>query len=93
MHRCQKSVYYVLIFVVDHYGIHEGWSLIFSIRYQKASSEAEPLQLSLGTSLEVIPHHVSWLGVSIEQVVNLGVEGREIGMSIFLISFTIFSEY
>lgn len=71
-HRYQRSAYYVSIFVVDHYGIHERWDLTFPIRYRKASSEAEPLQLGLGTSLEVILHHISWPGVSIEGVIKLG---------------------
>lgn len=43
-------------------------------RHRKASSEAEPLQPE-GTSLEVIPHHVSRSGVSVERVANLGVGG------------------
>lgn len=66
----------------------EGWGSAFPARHRKASSEAEPLQPE-GTSLEVIPHHVSQSGVSVERVANLGVGGGgEVGVSIFLISST-----
>nr|PNR26533.1 hypothetical protein PHYPA_030013 [Physcomitrium patens] len=49
----------------------EGWGSAFPARHRKASSEAEPLQPE-GTSLEVIPHHVSQPGV-------VRRAGRELG--------------
>lgn len=80
-----KNVYYILIFIVDHNEIYERWGSIFLARHQKANIKAEFLQ-SERTFLEVIPHNVRQFGMSIERVINLEVERKEIEVSIFFVS-------